>query len=275
MIEPAAAVGTRPVAGAVGPPGVEALLGRDAAAHRIHEVVAAHETAERFDLDRRMGDDLEQGTVVPDVGLERCDVEIAEEHEPRAIAAPGGEILFERGEHLELVPELRIGVGIGEVAAGGNVEVVELDAARQMVDDVPAVRDPAPAALLARRKRQAGDGGDAVVRLLAVGVDVGKAQFGEQVAGEMSVLDLGLLQGEDIRLQPGDEAAKPVAADADRVDVPGGDAQAQRVLLQRKLCGSTSTRSRRPEGSRMPASQQRRKAGRSQAASARTRIRSR
>jgi hypothetical protein len=67
----------------------------------------------------------------------------------------GREPLPDLVEKLQLVREFRIGGGIGDIAAGRDVEIVQLDAARQIDDRVAAVGARAPAADRRRGERQA------------------------------------------------------------------------------------------------------------------------
>ena len=57
-----------------------------------------------------------------------------------AIGVPAGHLAIE----VELVRELDVEIGIGNVAAGRDVEIVQLDAARQSGDGVPAIGIVAP-----------------------------------------------------------------------------------------------------------------------------------
>ena len=82
--------------------------------------------------------------MVPDVGLERRDVEVADQDRaPRRVAARA-EPVGQRRQHLELVAELRVELRVGQVAAGRDVEIVQLDPARQQRPQMPAVGLVAP-----------------------------------------------------------------------------------------------------------------------------------
>src|SRR4051794_40572787 len=121
MVEPPAAVVLGPVRRAIAPPGVEALGRGVEVAAEGDPVVARLELAQRLDLDRRVADDGEQLLVAPDVAFERSDVEIAD-HDRRASAGfrPAGHPL----EEVELLAELGIDLAIGDVAAGGDIDVL-------------------------------------------------------------------------------------------------------------------------------------------------------
>jgi hypothetical protein len=71
-----------------------------------------------------MGDDTQHLLVAPDVMLERRDIEIADQNGAvgplRAQPRAGAHFV----EEAELVGEFRIGLRIGNVAAGGHVEVM-------------------------------------------------------------------------------------------------------------------------------------------------------
>ncbi|MNC95525.1 hypothetical protein D3C83_126750 [compost metagenome] len=64
--------------------------------------------------------------MAPDVVLVRGDVEIAADDLPPregGVTEPG----FQLGEEAHLVPELGVELGVGQVTAGGDVEVLHLD----------------------------------------------------------------------------------------------------------------------------------------------------
>ena len=98
-------------------------------------------------------------------------------------------------------------------------------------------------------ERPFGENGDAVERLLAVGLDV-IAEFLDLHARKLVVEALDLLEAERVGadlLQIIEEVGKPLA---DRVDIPGGDAQArgsvargclQRATVPRKRGGALRT----------------------------------
>ena len=89
-----------------------------------------HHAAEQIDLDRRVRHDLEQLLVAPDVMFERRHVEVADGDAAQSLPGtwpglardvPGGHLAIE----IELVGEFHIGVGIGDIAARRDIEVVE------------------------------------------------------------------------------------------------------------------------------------------------------
>ena len=149
VVEPAALVGLGPVGRAVAPPRVELLVGRHKAAQGVDPRPRRLGAVQFLDLDRRVADDANQRLVAPDVVFERRDVEIADDD--RAV---GGEIFRrEPCRHFvdegELVGELVVDRRIGFVAAGRNVEIVDL----QPVDAAAELRPAYDANRPCRRNR--------------------------------------------------------------------------------------------------------------------------
>ena len=103
---------------------------------------------------------------------------------------------------------LRIGVGVGNVAAGRDVEVVQLDPTRKRADRVPAVLDPAPMPAVALVQRQFREHGHAVIGFLAVHVQMVEAEFAAQLSRKPAVLDLDLLQAQHVRPDLGHDPAQ-------------------------------------------------------------------
>src|SRR5690606_12886220 len=78
VIKPAALILLAPEA-AVRPPRIVAIGRGNELAAEIFPTVRVAKLAERFDFDRRVTDDLEQGLVIVDVAVQRGDVEIADD----------------------------------------------------------------------------------------------------------------------------------------------------------------------------------------------------
>src|SRR5262249_30674892 len=131
---------------------------------------------EQVDLDRRVRDDLEKLLVAPDVVLERRHVQVADSDAAQPLARPGVWTAgFEPAGHLavevELMGELLVLVGIGDVATRGYIEVVEQDRIAADIKrdlDVPAILLAATMVQARRSERYLGDNGDAVVGLHAL-----------------------------------------------------------------------------------------------------------
>jgi hypothetical protein len=106
--------------------------------------------------------------VRPDIVFERRDVEVADrDHRPARIPLsrePGGQLV----EKSQLVGKFRIELGVGNVAARWDIDVVQLDAARQFDDGVAAVGAGTPGARRRRAKGLSGQNGDAIIALHAV-----------------------------------------------------------------------------------------------------------
>src|SRR6266851_3454451 len=229
VIESPAAIGQRPIVRAIAPPRIEPLLARHETAHRVDEARRILQPPELRDLDRRVAHDLEQLLVRPHIGFERRDVEVADDDHRLLRVALGAEPCGDLVEELQLVREFRVDIRIGDVAAGGDVDVVQLDAAGQRDHAVAAILALAPALRAALVDFDARDDGDAVIALHAVHELVLVSQRVEGLAREMLVRRLGLLQAEHVRLRRGDEAPHRLDAQPHRVDVPGGEGERHRA----------------------------------------------
>jgi len=165
--------------------------------------------------------------VAPHVVLVRGDVEIAADELARGKARLG-EPVAELGEEIELVAELAVDLGIGLVAAGRNVEIVHGERAAAEIDDgrdVPALLDAAEDATRHVGQRRARDDGDAVIALLAVHRLVCIAGVGQLARRELLVAALDLLQAQDIGPVLAQEIEHDRQPQANRIDVPGGEAE--------------------------------------------------
>src|SRR4051812_10750394 len=133
MVEPTAAIVPREVGRAVAPPGEAAFGGGHEPAADVDPVVRLAKPGQRLDLDRRVADDLEQRLVAPDVAFERRHVEVADDDgwfgkAFRPASHPT--------EEIELLAELRVLFAVGDIAAGGHIDVLEADPALQPDADV-------------------------------------------------------------------------------------------------------------------------------------------
>ena len=121
-------------------------------------------------------------------------------------------------------------VGIRLVAAGGNVEIVDLEPGRLAAErhgDVARIALGAEIAPARLGEREARDDGDAVVALLAVERDVLVAELAELAARKLPVGAFRLLQAEHVRLVLAEKARDEVDAQPHRIDVPGGEGEMQ------------------------------------------------
>ena len=80
MIEPSSLVGGGPIGRSVAPPGVELLLDGNTPPHRIDPGSRLLDPPELFDFDRRMADDRQECLVIPNVGLQRRNIQIADQN---------------------------------------------------------------------------------------------------------------------------------------------------------------------------------------------------
>jgi hypothetical protein len=113
---------------------------------------------------------------------------------------------FHLVDEVELVTEFLVDRPVRLVAAGGYVEIVQADLLGRFFKDDREMAGIADAAIVAPvcqlMQRQAGDGGDAVIALLAMDGDVFVTQRLQRRKREEIVGNLGFLQADDIR-RPG------------------------------------------------------------------------
>src|SRR3989304_844100 len=83
-------------------------------------------------------------------------------------------------------------------------------------------------AALSWREGQAGEGGDAVIALLAGHGDMGETERAKLKLRKLAFDAFDLLQTEHVRLVGFDQAAHEIEPEPDRIDVPGGEAKAHR-----------------------------------------------
>ena len=130
---------------------------------------------------------------------------------------------------IELVRELGVLVGIGNVAAGRDVEIVEQDRIAADVErglDVPAILLAAAVMDVGGGERHLRDDRHAVVGLHALDQPVLVTQRLERHVREELVRALGLLQAKYVRLAQPQVAFDVTDPQADRIDVPGGNGEA-------------------------------------------------
>jgi hypothetical protein len=120
------------------------------------------------------------------------------------------------------VVEFRVQGAVGDVAAGGDVEILDLDAVDHHADaaGVALAADIQPGRL---GDRLAAGDGYAVPALLTADLQVRQAHGLEGRPGELVLQAFDLLQAQDVGPALGDEAGDLIGAQADRVNVPGGD----------------------------------------------------
>src|SRR5215469_6292908 len=124
MIEATAAIGFRPIARAITPPGIKLLLGRDKMPHGVDEIRRSLELAELLDFDRRVTHDVKELLVRPDIGLQGRDVEIADEDGRFATVLAAFEPACDLVEKTKLVREFRVFLRIRNIAARRHIEIM-------------------------------------------------------------------------------------------------------------------------------------------------------
>jgi hypothetical protein len=189
---------------------------------KVDPAIARLELVQRCHLDRGMADDVKQRLVAPDVAFERGDVEIADQ-DRRASAG------FRPARHpldeVELLAELVILASIGNIAAGGDIDIFEPDPAFEADADVPRLAIGLPVVSFLLPQWQLAEDRDAVVHALAAQDQMRISEAAEDRVGKVAVDDLGFLQAQDIRLLFDQEALDDVEPRSHRIDVPGSNLQ--------------------------------------------------
>ena len=177
-------------------------------------------------LDRRVRHDLQKLLVRPHVVLMRRDVEIADQDVAVVAARMQRLARLHLVEKFQLVIEFRIERGIGNVAAGRNVEIMqhqrlcELRLFAERNRDVTRIDLVAEGADIRGLERQLRDDGDAVIALLPVQRDVLIAEALEALQRKGIVDAFGLLQAQHVRPRRLEEFGDEVDAQAHRIDIP-------------------------------------------------------
>ena len=125
--------------------------------------------------------------------------------------------------------EFHIDLGIGSIAAGGHIEIMDGDRVAQPGafaehrGNVAAIGLAAETLNVEALERQPREHDDAVIALLTVERDVLVAKPLEALARKSVVRAFGLLQTQDVRTDRLDELGDEIDAQPHRIDVPGGD----------------------------------------------------
>jgi hypothetical protein len=181
------------------------------------------EFPERIAFDRRVTHNLEQRLVIVDVAVERGDVEVADDQR-RVLEALGP--ARHPLDKVELLAELGVLRAVGNVAARRDVDVLEnhpLARPEQLDPDVARLAVVLPVVPADFLKRNAADRGDAVVTLLPMDNAMGVPGRLERRMRELLLAALDLLQTQHVGPFLLEQAHDLVDAQADRIDVPGGD----------------------------------------------------
>lgn len=232
MVEPAAAVRGRPVPVAIRPPRVELLFGRDEMAHGVVPALR-RPCLKPCHFHRRMANDIEQLLMAPDVLLQRRDIEVAHEN-----SSPGrvfGEMCRRLGQKIELMGEFLIRGAVGDIAAGGYIEIMDGQRAvpgGKRGGNVPAIGFAAPIwRVFGQGERQAREDGHAVIPFHAALEHMGKTDRPGDGRGEQLIRHFGFLQADYVRRQGGNQRMQMRLAQTERIDIPGGDGKRHRLFL--------------------------------------------
>ena len=177
----------------------------------------------------------------PHIGFERRDVEIADENSSlAALAAKAREPRLHLFEEIELVAKLGIERRVRHIATGWHVDVVQSErlcvrgAAIERDRQMPRVTAPANIAALYLGERNAREDGDAVIALLSGDRDMVEAERAERQLGEEAVNAFDFLETENVGPLRAGQAFDEIETQADRVDVPGGEAKSHEEGPNRK-----------------------------------------
>ena len=164
----------------------------------------------------------------------RGDVEVADHDALVGVRDPLRPLL-ELPHELQLVGEFRIDHRVRFVAAGRHIEVVQRHALERPVregrGEMARVVLVGPALLGGRHEGVAREGRDAVIALLAVDRDVGEAELADVAHREPRIRAFRFLQAQDVGGVLVHELFHEPDAQADRVDVPGGEAGGHQAWL--------------------------------------------
>ena len=128
--------------------------------------------------------------------------------------------------------ELLVERGIGQIAARRHIDVVQHDRLRLSVrrvepdGEMPRVAAAANVAALLQREGEPRERGDAVIALLPRHRDMRKAERAKLELGKLALDAFDLLQAQHVGLLRLHEAADEIEPEPDRIDVPGGEAEA-------------------------------------------------
>ena len=163
------------------------------------------------------------------------------------IGSPADHIL----EVAQFVVEFLVLFGVGDIAAGGNVEIMDGEA--RGLAGLLAQRDADMAAIalvgeimrLGTGEGQARENGNAVIALLAVHGDVLVSELAEIGERETVIRAFGFLQAENIRALLGQEFLHEAGPEPDRIDVPCCNGQGHARYLGQMSVSSGLERSGR------------------------------
>src|ERR1700682_388029 len=158
--------------------------------------------------------------------LERRHIEIADHDRTLGGLRPEHRVIAHLVEEGELMGELRIYLGIGNIAAGGNVKIMHRDrvaqpgALAEHRGNMPAVGLAAKALDVAALERQAREHDDAAIAPLAFERDVLVTEPLEALERKAVVGALRLLQAQNVGTNRLDEFGDQIDAQPHRIDVP-------------------------------------------------------
>ncbi len=166
--------------------------------------------------------------MAPDIVLARRHVQVArEQRAPRRVRPePRRRLVQER----ELVGELGVRRRVRHIAARRDVEAVHGERPgrkRHVRREMPAIAPAAPVGRgLVERERDAREDRDAVIPLHPPAQHVRVAERARRPVREQLVRHLGLLQEDQVGIEAANHPLQVRQAQAERVDVPGGESQA-------------------------------------------------
>ena len=135
---------------------------------------------------------------------------------------PAGHALDE----IELLTEFRILLAVGDVAAGGDIDILDPDSALEPRADMARLAIVLPVVAARIGQRHPAQDRHTMMHALAVQLLVDIAEAREQIGREGVVAGLGFLKAKDVGLLVGDQPLDQRRAGADRIDIPRSDLEA-------------------------------------------------
>lgn len=178
------------------------------------------QAVEFFNLDRRMGDDVQKLLMAPDIVFQRSDVEITDGDEFLRFGVIVLEPPVQLIDKIELVREFVVVFGVWNIAACGNVNIVKVDAAHRH-GDMAAILTPDTMMDIFFGERDFREDRDTVIGLHAVEMLVRVAFVFEDVRGKMLIRTFCFLQTDNIGLQSPHHIQNDGRTQTNGVYVPG------------------------------------------------------
>jgi hypothetical protein len=182
-----------------------------------------------LDFDRSVADDLQQRLVVPDVIFTGRDVQITDQN--GAVGAFPVEMIPHFGQEIQFLAEFHILLAVGDIAACGDIAIVDRDAVFQPRGNVAGMAKLGEILVASIHHWQLGQDRDAVIALLPACHHVTVAKRLKLFQRDQFHRAFAFLQAQDIGAFLGHQPGNQPFAQADRIDVPGGKGKGHGGLL--------------------------------------------